>query len=70
MTVKRTVSEVAFEHAKEELTDYAIYTELSKSERKENISFKRILDRAKPTRNMNITRSGARIIQRNRLLIL
>jgi VIT1/CCC1 family predicted Fe2+/Mn2+ transporter len=46
VTVKRTISEVAFEHAKEELTDYAIYTELSKSERKENISFKRILTRS------------------------
>ena len=34
---------MAFENAKDELTDYVFYTELSKSERKKNISFKRIL---------------------------
>ena len=37
---------MAFENAKEELTDYMFYTVLSESERKKNISFKRILARS------------------------
>jgi VIT1/CCC1 family predicted Fe2+/Mn2+ transporter len=45
LNAKRTLSEVAFENAKDELTDYEIYAELSKSEGKKNISFKRILAR-------------------------
>jgi len=43
-TARKTLSEVAFANAKDELTDYTFYAELSKSERK-NISFKRILAR-------------------------
>ena len=42
---KRTLSEVAFKNAKDELTNYVFYAELSESERKKNISFKRILAR-------------------------
>jgi VIT1/CCC1 family predicted Fe2+/Mn2+ transporter len=45
LTAKRTLSNVAFENAKDELTDYVFYTELSESERKKNSSFKRILAR-------------------------
>jgi VIT1/CCC1 family predicted Fe2+/Mn2+ transporter len=45
VTTRRTLSEVAFENAKDELTDYVIYSKLSESERKKNTSFKKILER-------------------------
>lgn len=46
MTEKRSLLQVAYENAKDELTDYVTYTKLSESEKKKNISFKRVLERS------------------------